>query len=139
VSILKDLGVGFGIGLGAAAYTVGVVYGIDKVSDLEFAFKEWEVEYEEYMEARKNHTGYNETRNDPKGPNMNFAKKSLVSTKNFVARNKVAISVVVTTAVTAVAMDKLIGAAVKDRDVFLEEKGLMNEYINWVADAVVNE
>lgn len=64
---------------------------------------------------------------------MNPVKKTASATKNFVVKHRTAIAVTVTAATTAVVMDKLRGAALHDHVEFLEEKGLKDEYLNWIA------
>ena len=63
---------------------------------------------------------------------MNPAKKALASTKNFVVNHKVALTAVTAVTVTTVLVSKLQKGALTEMTTFLEEKGLLEEYINRV-------
>lgn len=65
---------------------------------------------------------------------MNRAKLALSRTTNFVADHRVALAVIITAAVTTVVALKITEGGVKDRDEFLAEKGLSDEYINWLIE-----
>jgi hypothetical protein len=127
--LIKDTVTGFGMGIGAAGYLVMSIVAIDKLD-------EWDVEHEDYLKARKNYTGYNETPLAEKVPHMNIAKKALHRTQKFVADHKVAVAVTLTAVTTVVVMDKLRGGALTDHVEFLKEKDLHDEYINWITTPV---
>lgn len=55
-------------------------------------------------------------------------------TQEFVADHKVAIAVTITAVTTTVVMAKLRGGALKDHFEFLDERGLTDEYSQWVVD-----
>lgn len=71
--------------------------------------------------------GYNETPQNPKEPKMN---KTVATAKRFVVRHKVAIAVVVTTAVCV----KMNNIALKQHNDFLKENDLYDAFYADVED-----
>ncbi len=65
---------------------------------------------------------------------MDAVKNTLSKTTNFVARHKTKIAVAVTAATAVVVTRKIVGTAVENHAEFLTEKGLLDEYQNWIAN-----
>lgn len=63
---------------------------------------------------------------------MNNAQKALTAAKNFVADHRTPITVVVTAATTATVTRKMYGGAYKIAEMFIESKGLTEEFIEFV-------
>lgn len=60
----------------------------------------------------------------------NAVKKAAVSTRNFVAAHKTPIVIVATAATTVAAMRVLTQGALKEAYEFIEDKGLMDDFVN---------
>lgn len=65
---------------------------------------------------------------------MNFAKKTLTRTKQFVVEHKVPIAIVTTAATTIAVMSKVTAGALNTHLEFLDEKNLTDEYLQWIVD-----
>lgn len=63
---------------------------------------------------------------------MNPAKKALIRTQQFVTDHKVALTVVTTATATAVVSKKVFGAAYRTAEQFISEKGLAEEFLDYV-------
>lgn len=59
-------------------------------------------------------------------------KNAAVSTKNFVVKHKTAIAVTAAVVTTTVVVAKLRDAQVELRNDFLEERGLADDFANWI-------
>lgn len=79
--------------------------------------------------------GYNETHTLFKEKTMlDAVKNAAASTKNFVIKHKTAIAVTAAVATTAVVVVKLHEQQSNIRDEFLTERGLMDEFNNWLIE-----
>lgn len=63
---------------------------------------------------------------------MNFAKKALVTSVQFVKAHQLPIAIVTTATVTAVVVKKVYGEAYEAAEQFIDSKGLTEEFVNFL-------